>query len=68
MERRPNWFAQSIFFVSLSSRKEEERKGKKRMKEEKKRSVWKFHDIKVRKNILTLPLFVFFFELGLSLA
>ena len=38
-------------------------------KEEKESSVWKFQDIKVRKNILTLPLFVFFFfELDLRLA
>ena len=37
------------------------RKGKERKKEEKESSVWKFQDIKIRKNILTLPLFVFFF-------
>ena len=37
------------------------RKGKERKKEEKENLVWKFQDIKVRKNILTLPLFVFFF-------
>ena len=43
------------------------RKGKERKKEEKESSIWKFRDIKVRKNILTLPLFVFFF-FGLSLA
>ena len=59
MGRRPNWFAQSIDLGSLSSSKEEERK-----KEEKESSVWKFQDIKVRKNILTLPLFVFFFLVG----
>ena len=68
--RRPNWFAQSIILSSLSSSEEEERKGKERKKEEKESSVWKFQDIKVRKTILTLPLFVFFvwFELGLKLA
>ena len=40
-------------------------------KEDKESLVWKFQDIKVRKNILTLPLFVFFFswfELGLRWA
>ena len=37
------------------------KKGKERKKEEKESSVWKFQDIKVRKNIPTLPLFVFFF-------
>ena len=40
------------------------RKGKERKKEEKESPVWKFQDIKVRKNILTLPLFVFFFCLS----
>ena len=51
------------------------RKGKERKKEEKESSVWKFQAIKIRKNIITLPLFVFFlffcflfFELGLRLA
>ena len=47
-------------------------RGKERKKEKKESSVWKFQDIKVRKNILTLPLFVFFFllfgfEVGLDL-
>ena len=37
------------------------RKGNEMKKENKESSVWKFQDIKVRKNILTLPLFVFFF-------
>ena len=46
------------------------RKGKERKKEEKENLVRKFQDIKVRKNILTLPLFgfFFFFELGFRLA
>ena len=71
--RRANWFAQSIVLASLSLSKEEERKGKERKKEEKESSVLKFQDIKVRKNILTLPLFVFFFffkvgfEVGLDI-
>ena len=39
-------------------------------KKETESSILKFQDIKVRKNIRTLPLFVFFFffELGLRLA
>ena len=41
-------------------------KGKEMKKEEKESSVWKFQDIKVRKNILTLPLFVWFFFFFLS--
>ena len=46
------------------------KKGKEREKEEKENLVLKFQDIKVRKNIQTLPLFVFFvfLELGLRLA
>ena len=47
------------------------KKGKERENGEKESLVWKFQDIKVRKNILTLPLFMFFFfmfELGLRLA
>ena len=43
-------------------------KAKEKKKEEKESSVWMFQDIKVRKNILTLPLFVcvcvFFFCLS----
>ena len=55
--RRPNWFAQSIVLGFLSSSKEEEKK-----KEDKQSLVRKFQDMKVRKNIITLPLFVFFFS------
>ena len=45
------------------------KKGKERKKEQKESSVWKFQDIKVRKNILTLPFIYLFiwFELGLRL-
>ena len=47
--RRPNWFAKSIVLDFLSSRKDEEMRGKERKKEKKESSVWKFQDIKVRK-------------------
>ena len=60
-------FLYPLFLALLVQAKR--RKGKERKKEEKESSIWKFQDIKVRKNILTLPLFVFFlFELGLRLA
>ena len=61
-------FDQSMFLALLVQLRR--KKGKEREKEEKESLVWKFQDIKVRKNIPTLSLFVFFFswfELGLRL-
>ena len=52
-------FDQSMFLDLLVQVRR--KKGKEREKEEKESLVWKFQDIKVRKNILTLSLFVFFF-------
>ena len=48
-----------LFLALLVQAKKRKRKEIK--KEEKESSVWKFQDIKARKNILTLPLFEFFF-------
>ena len=53
-------FLNPLFLALLVQRKR--RKGRERKKEEKESSVWKFQDIEVRKNILTLILFVFFFS------
>ena len=55
-------FDQSMFLPPLVQVRR--KKGKEREKEEKESLVWKFQDIKVRKHILTLPLFVCFFLVG----
>ena len=52
-------FLNPLFLALLVQAKRRKRKEMK--KEEKESSVWKFQDIKARKNILTLPLFEFFF-------
>ena len=57
-------FDQSMFLALVVQVRR--KKGKERENEEKESLVWKFQDIRVRKNILTLPLFMF--ELGLRLA
>ena len=59
-------FDKSMFLALLVQVRRKQ--GKEREKEEKESLVWKFQDIKVRKNLLTLFVFFFLFELGLRLA
>ena len=52
-------FDKSMFLALLMQVRRKQ--GKEREKEEKESLVWKFQDIKVRKNILTLFVLFFFF-------